>query len=386
MPNTLTNLIPTLYEALDVVSRELVGFIPAVTRNSNAERAAVGQDIRLPITPAAAATDITPAVTPPNDGDQTIGNVLVQITKSRRVPVRWNGEETRGVNTGVGVNTILRDQLAQAMRTLVNEIEVDLGIEAALTGSRSFGTAGTTPFGTTPGIGDAADVLQILTDNGCPPGDLQLVINTAAGTNLRKLNNLFKVSESGDTALLRQGILGDLFGLSIRESAGVRRHTKGTASGATTNAAGYAIGATVITLASAGTGTILAGDSITFAGDSNQYMVVSGDASSADGGTITLAAPGLRQAIATSATNITVLNTGARNVAFHRSSQLLVTRAPALPEAGDMADDRTIITDDRSGLSFEVATYLQYRQVQYEISAAWGVKGIKPAHTAILLG
>ena len=51
-----------------------------------------------------------------------------------------------------------------------------------------------------------------------------------------------------------------------------------------------------------------------------------------------------------------------------------------------MASDRIVVTDPFSGLSFDVATYLQYRQVQFEVSAAWGVKGIKPAHAAILLG
>ena len=101
--NTLTNIIPTLYEALDVVSREMVGLIPAVTRDSSAERAAKDENINIPIVPAVtSSTAISPGVTAPDSGDQAIGNTVMTISKSQMVPVRWNGEETKGVmNSGL---------------------------------------------------------------------------------------------------------------------------------------------------------------------------------------------------------------------------------------------------------------------------------------------
>ena len=178
MANTLTNLIPDLYQALDVVSRELVGFIPAVSSDTTVERAAVGQTVRSFVAPVSTASDITPAVTPPDDGDQTIGNVPILITKARRVPLRWNGEQTLGVNNGgPGASAIRINQLAQAMRTLTNEIESDLaGLHIAT--SRAYGTATTNPFAST--LADTAQVRKILSDNGAPLSDLQMVIPAQA--------------------------------------------------------------------------------------------------------------------------------------------------------------------------------------------------------------
>jgi hypothetical protein len=80
-----------------------------------------------------------------------------------------------------------------------------------------------------------------------------------------------------------------------------------TAVGATTNAAGYAIGATVITLAVAGTGTLVAGERVQFAGDSNYYTLAAGDADVSNGGTITLAAPGLLTVLSAATKAITVV-------------------------------------------------------------------------------
>lgn len=387
MANTLTGLIPTLYNALDVVSRELVGFIPAVTSDMTYERAAVGQTVMSPVTGAATASDITPAVTPPNDGDQTIGNVPMTITKARRVPIRWNGEEKRGLdNNGASFNVILSQQIQQGMRTLVNEIESDLaGLHVKA--SRAYGTAGTAPFGTAADLSDSAGALRILEENGAQGLDFQLVLGTAAMANLRgKQSVLFKVNEAGREDMLRNGITDRLQNLALRQSAQVKTVVSGTGAASTTNATGYAVGATVITLASAGTGTILAGDVISFAGDPNKYVVVAGDTDVSNGGTITIAAPGLMKAIPAAATAVTLSATSARNMFFARSAIALATRAPALPEQGDSAVDRMIITDPLTGLSFEISMYAQYRQMQYEIAMAWGCAAVKSEHIGLLLG
>jgi len=383
MPNTITNLIPSAYAALDVVSRELVGLIPAVTLDPSVERAAVNQTVYTHVAPAATATDITPGVTPPDDGDQTIGSVPVTITSAKRVPIRWNGEQSRGLNNGgPGVNNILRDQIAQGVRTLTNLIELDLA-NLHTTTSRAYGTAGTTPFATINDYTDATLANKILTDNGAPR-DRQMVLNTLASATMKGKQSA--VQNAGTDSILRQGVLLDLDGVAVRESAQIQTSTAGTAASATTNNAGYAIGATVLTLASAGTGTIVAGDVVTFAGDTNKYVVVSGDADVSNGGTITIAEPGLRVAMSAATKAITVVAAAARNMLFSRSALILATRAPALPENGDIALDRTIITDPLSGLSFELAMYGQYRQMQYELSIAWGVKNVAPRHTALLLG
>lgn len=383
--NTLTNLIPDLYAALDVVSRELVGMIPAVTVDASVNRAAVNENVRVPIAPAnTAGGDITPAMSIPAEADQTIGYSTIAITKARAFPFSWNGEEQRGLNNGPGYLGIRANQIAQAMRAAVNEVETDLcALHAVM--SRAAGTAGTTPFATT--TAGLTSARKILADNGAPLSDAQLVLDTTAGANLRTLLNINSTRDESKLPISSQGVITRISDMNIRESGQVVTSTAGTGATVKTNTAGYAIGATTITLKSTGgTGTVVAGDVVTFAGDTNQYVVVSGDADISDGGTITIAAPGLRKAIAASETAITIVAAAARSMAFARSAIVLATRLPERPAEGDLALDVMTITDPRSGLSFEVAIYGGYRKIRYEIALAWGVKCIKPEHTALLLG
>lgn len=383
MANTITGLIPTIYTRLDTVARELTGLTVAVSRNMRASGAAKDQTITAPVAPAATGSDWAPAVTSPDTGDQTIGSVSMTISKARTWPIRWGGEQELALKEGGQYEQIIGDQFEQGFRAAVNEVETDLAA-LQIYASRAYGTAGTTPFGTANDYTDASKALQILKDNGAPNSDCHLVIDTNAGASF--LGKQAAVNSAGTDSILRQGVLLDMYGMAVRESAQINTSTAGTAASATTNTAGYAIGATTITLAAAGTGTIVAGDVVTFAGDTRKYLVVTGDADVSNGGTIVLAAPGLRKAIPGSATAITVAAASARNMCFHRSAIVLATRTLAVPRDGDAATDRRIVTDPRTGLAFSVAMYPQYGQMRYEIGLAWGVKVVKPEFLALLLG
>ncbi|MBU9823188.1 P22 coat - protein 5 family protein [Rahnella sp. BCC 1045] len=388
MANTLTGLIPTIYEALDVVSREQIGFIPAVSRNSSAARAALNETIMIPIAPQAALADNTPGVTAPNTGDQTIGNVTMTISKSKHYPIRWNGEEQRGMNNAGTYGGLLMNQFSQAFRTLSNQIEVDLFNTAYQGASRAYGTAATAPFGVAGDLSDIAQVRKILDDNGAPQSDLNLVLGSSAIANLRgKQNVLFKVNESGTEDLLRRGVIGSLEGQMIRNSNAVQAVAKGTGASYTTDTAGYAVGATAITLIT-GTGTVLAGGTVTFAGDANKYVVAGGVAAP---GVITLAAPGLLQVIPAAATAVTLGATATPNLSFSSSAIQLITRSPQMPigpdgRAMDMAEDVIQVTDPVSGIVFDIAVYRQYMQLVYHVRLAWGCQAIKSNHIAMLLG
>jgi hypothetical protein len=388
---TLTGLIPTIYQAMDIVARELVGFIPAVSKDSQMTRAAVNQTVRSPIVGAMTAEDLTPANVAADTPAQTISYIDMSITKARSVPFGVTGEEYMSLTRTEGntYETINRDRIAQALRTLTNEVEADLAA-LHLHASRAYGTAGTTPFATANDLTDFAQARKILDDNGSPQSDFHMVIDTAAAANLRgKMSHLFKANEANSIELLRRGNISaeQIQGFNMHNSAAVKQAvTVGTGASATTNAAGYAIGATTITLASAGTGSIIAGDVVTFAGDTNKYVVLTGDADVSGGGTIVLQEPGLRKAIAASTTAITVVSAAARNMFFHRSAIQLATRAPAMPPGGDAADDVMVVTDPVSGISFEFCVYRQKRQVRYEVNLAWGVAAANKRYLGLLLG
>jgi len=220
--NTITGLIPDFYEALDIVSREQVGLIPSVTMAASSERAALNDNIRVSAEPEGNVSDITPAMTIPDPTGQTTGYSDIVITKERSAEFGFIGNQQKSLNNGVGYANSRAGKIAQAIRAVVNEVEVDL---AALysTFSRAYGTPGTAPFGTANDYTDATLTAKILKDNG---GfiDPQLILNSTAGANF--IGKQSAVNAAGTDSMLRQGVLLDIAGMPLRESAQINTPTK----------------------------------------------------------------------------------------------------------------------------------------------------------------
>ena len=376
MANTLTNLIPDAYVALDVVSRELTGFLSSVTRDATADRVAEGQTVRSFIAPKnSAAGDISPSMTAPSAADQTITNAAITIQKQRFAPFSWTGEEEYAVDQGPGFLNIRQAQIAQAIRTLVNEMEAQVYDVAAKEISRATGSAASTPFSSNFQV--IADLKKILDDNGAPLTNRSLILDTVEGAALRKQTELTNVNQAGDNATLRDGELLHLLGFSVKESAQVSSVADSGATGfRVNNGSGYAAGTTELTIDS-GSGTIIAGDIVTIG--SHNYGVAA-----ATSPTLTLNAPGLEETVADNDT-ITVIADTVRLLGFSQDAICLATRLPEAPRDGDQALGREVVTDPRSGISLELVKWPGYDMNTYHVRACFGASVISPEHVGAIL-
>jgi hypothetical protein len=381
MSNTLTGLIPIIYQARDIVAREMIGLIPAVTIDAQASQAAVGQTVRSPVTQPVGLTPITPAATVPNTGGQSIVYKDLIITNSYAAPIQWTGEEQRSV--GAQYDNIIRDQFVQAFRSLANNVEASL-LQTAVNGaSYAVGTAGQTPFGTAGVLSDFANVSMILDTNGAPLADRHLALGAAAWQKIRGVQStLFKVNEAGTAELLRQGIVNQVENLSLHNSGQISNANKHYAglTGSFATVGSSAVGNTVVT-ANASVASANAGDVVTFAGDTTQYVVNSNTA----GSVLSFNNPGFAQVEANN-TVITPVGSYIPNVGLHESALLLAARAPLMPAGGDAASDVLLVEDPVSGLVFQIAMYKVYRQMHIEIGLAWGSLAVKPEFITLLLG
>lgn len=376
MANIFTALQPVLYSAAQEVSNEPFGVISAITADFDDKGVAVGDAVKVPVAPIRAVKSFTPSMAMPTGDDATADGVSVQITNTDYVDWNLTGEQIKSLENAGSDREWVRQMIAQGMRALRNKAEVAACAAIKVGASRAVGTAGTNPFASDINI--IPDVRKVLFDNGAPMADLQLCIDSSAGTSARKLGIIQQAYQAGNDQERRSGDLLRQFGFSIRESAGITAHTKGTGASYVTSGS-TAIDVPSIALVT-GTGTVLAGDVVTFAADTgNKYVVNNGVAAP---GTITLGRPGAQIVIPT-ANAMTVGNSYVPNLAFERSAVVGVMRAPIIPS--NPIINQTLISD-KFGMTYLLLQIAGYGMTTWQLHIAYGFKVVQGEHVAVVMG
>lgn len=380
MSNVLTAIAPVLYSAAQIVPRELVGFAGSVATNFDAKSVAYNDTVKVPVVPTKTVGAYTPAMTTTAGSDTTPTAVTLTLSNNRMSTFNLTGEEEQSLlNGGENAQEFMRQNTEQAIRAVCNEIEAAIALEAYTNASRAYGTAGATPFNAT--LEDASQMLKILLDNGMPKdGNLSLIIDTAAGLNIRKqitINN--NSAGSAADSVMRSGELVNLAGLSVKESSQVYAHTKGTGANYQINlGAGYAVGIATMAV-DTGAGTVIAGDVLSFDNDANKYVVNT----ALSAGSLSIGKPGLRQITADN-TPVALAANFRANVALHRNALVLVVRPPLIPANANI--EQMTVTDAKSGLSFLMCRVVGDGMITYRVHAVYGVKAVQPEGIAVLLG
>ena len=376
MANTLTALEPILFSAAQQVSAEPFGAVDAINMTFDSKGVAVGDDVKVTVAPIRAASDFVPGVAADQGADGVASEITVKITKSRKTTMYLTGEQLRSLDNGATSSEWIRQMVAQMMRTLRNEAEVDCVNAIKVGSSRASGTAATNPFASA--LTPLADVRKILRDNGAPMADLQFVGDTTSEANLLKLGVVLDASIAGSDEERRSGILRRQYGFNMRTSAGIDVHTRGTANTSYDTNGTFAAGVTGVAV-DTGSGTILPGDIASFTGDTNKYVVGTGITAP---GTLELNKPGLQASLA-DGVDLTVGAAYTPNLAFERSAIVGVMRPPVMPT--NPVISQTLISDGM-GMTYLLLDIAQYGQRTWELHLAWGFKAVQPDHIATLLG
>jgi hypothetical protein len=366
--NTTTNVVQQLLAQGMLALRQMAIMPRYVNRGFEAIAGEKMSSIDVPIPSAITATAVTASNTPPDDAGISPTKVNVPLDKWYEAPFFLNDKEMLEVATGT-----IPMQASEAVKALANQVDNDiLALYKSVYGYS--GLAGTTPFSVDPSELLTAD--QILNDQLAPTDPRYCVINARAKANMLGLRQFSDAGWRGDTGGIAKGELGEKFGYLFAMDQNIPRHTAGTAAGATTDATGYAAGLKTVTLASAGTGTILVGDIITFAGDEQTYTVTAGDASVAGGGTVSFE-PGLQVAITTAATAITLKASHRVNLAFHRDAFVLASRPFAGADPLGLGTFQSAV-DPVSGLALRLEISRQHRRTRFAYDILYGVKCPRP--------
>lgn len=374
MANTLTAVIDKLLAQGLLALRQMAIMPILVNRGYEDTAAERGSTIDVPIPSAIVAQDVAPANVPPTTADVQPTSVPIALDQWKEAAFYLTDKDIMEAMNGT-----IPMQASEAIKALANVVDqYILGLYKSFYGFQ--GTPGVTPLASD--TSDATFLGAILSNQLAPIGDRRIVVNPFAQANALNLRAFQDASWTGSTMAILQGQLSQRLGFDWFMDQNVPTHTAGTGTGyLVNNGAGYAIGTTTLVV-DTGSGTLIAGDILTFAGHTQTYAVVS----SVGGGTVTsiVISPGLVVAVAD---NVAITRKASHvvNLAFHRDAIAFANR----PLVGAVEGLGAIISsavDPVSKLTLRLEVSREHRRTRYAYDILYGAKVVRPELGARLAG
>jgi len=360
MANTLTVLLPKIISRGLMALRERVIMPRLVNSDFSAEAVAQGTEITIPLPVAVADIPVVPSNVSVAPTDVTPTSVTLPLDQWRQsTPIGLTDREKVEIMTK---DDFLPLQFSEAIKGIANRLNQYIWGKYTTATSGVYGFisnpstgVGTIldPFGTsttdTSGVSAATGAKRVLNAQLCPRDDRRGVLSFNAEAAMLDLGEISDAEKIGTDEVKITGEVGRKFGINWFADDHVPTHTVGTSYEASpadvTLKETEAEGSTAISILDAGAGTLVAGDILTIAGDTQTYCVTG------SGAPYTL----------------------------HASNDTQVSIVPALKVA-QSGEGRQIMTmtDPISGISLRLEIEKQHKQTTYAFDVLYGATLVRP--------
>jgi len=334
----------------------------------------VSSVIDIPFTRRGTVSDVVPNNVPPTAQDTTTDGMKLTVDQWKKRDFFVTDSQMESMRMD-----FFAKQTTQAVADLAESVNAAVFVAAYRSFYNTVGTAGTTPFASTPAA--AALAAKALNDNLAPKDNRVAILDTLSYANAIQLPAFYQHYSSNDADVLKEGDLGRKLGFNWFYDTQTPSHTAGTGTGYLVNRAVAVADVTTVAV-DTGTGTLLPGDIFTVAGDTQQYTVVSFSSP-----TLTFS-PAAKVAWADNAA-ITRIASHSASIAFHQDAIAFATRPLGMAKekvnqiGGRIVQD---LSDPISGLSLRLVISNQYNQINWEYQILYGMRVIRPEFGVRILG
>lgn len=332
-----------------------------------------------PMTPR----DVVPGSTNPLAGQNQIDSYVSQLELKHYKEVVFPFTDKMFHELASGTHP---EAVVKATEALTEEVERTLLAEMQAHAYQFVGTAGTVPF-SAGNLSEATQAFQLLSTAKASARPRWIGLDPFAYAQALNIPVLQKANEHDTNETLVEAIISRVVGFDWYQNQGFTQQLWNAPDAIVVDSA--AAIDTNIVLVDDGAGGIpatlpLPGQSITFAGHTQQYSIVSVTSQVDD--VAVQVAPRLQAAVADAeAITYTIQTDHTSNFAYHEDAVWMASRLPAdnIAIPGSMVE---IITDEISNMAFSYEIIREHQQTSFKLSSMWGFAVPRPQLLVKILG